>query len=66
MRSKRRSSMAMKKELTKEEAARIEKLRAALNRHRYEYHVLDRPTMDDEAFDSLKHELKQTAQFTFR
>lgn len=52
--------MGSRKERTKEEAAaRIEKLRAALNRHRYEYHVLDRPTMDDEAFDSLKHELKQ-------
>ena len=44
---------------TKEEArVRIERLRDAINKHRYEYHVLDAPTMTDEAFDSLKHELK--------
>jgi len=45
--------------ITKEAArARIEKLRDTINAYRYEYHVLDAPTMKDEAFDSLKHELK--------
>ena len=44
---------------TKEEArVRVQRLRDAINKHRYEYHVLDAPTMTDEAFDSLKHELK--------
>lgn len=38
---------------------RIEKLKKAINRHRYLYHVMDKPDIDDGAFDSLKHELKQ-------
>ena len=37
---------------------RAEKLKKAINHHRYLYHVLDRPDISDEAFDSLKHELK--------
>ena len=36
---------------------RIKKLRAAIDRHRYLYHVLDRQEISDEALDSLKHEL---------
>ena len=36
---------------------RIEKLREIINRHRYLYHVLDKPEMSDEVLDSLKKEL---------
>ena len=36
---------------------RIEKLRGEINRHRYLYHVLDKPEISDSALDSLKHEL---------
>lgn len=38
--------------------ARIAKLKHAINRHRYLYHVLDREEISPEALDSLKHELK--------
>src|SRR3989344_4226533 len=38
---------------------RIEKLKKSINRHRYLYHVLDRPEISDEALDSLKRELKR-------
>lgn len=37
--------------------ARIKKLRAEVERHRYLYHVLDRQEISDAALDSLKHEL---------
>lgn len=44
--------------MTKEEAKRrIAKLRALIDRYRYEYHVLDTSTISDAAHDSLKHEL---------
>ncbi|OHB20855.1 MAG: hypothetical protein A2939_03870 [Parcubacteria group bacterium RIFCSPLOWO2_01_FULL_48_18] len=44
--------------MTKEEAKRrIEKLRRAINHHRYLYHVLDRQEISDDAHDSLKKEL---------
>ncbi|OGN05492.1 MAG: hypothetical protein A3B99_03000 [Candidatus Yanofskybacteria bacterium RIFCSPHIGHO2_02_FULL_44_12b] len=36
---------------------RIEKLRQVINRHRYLYHVLDRPEISDQALDALKKEL---------
>src|SRR3989344_277701 len=36
---------------------RIEKLRKAINHHRYLYHVLDRQEISDEALDTLKKEL---------
>ena len=36
---------------------RIQKLRAAIEKHRYEYHVLDQETISPEALDSLKREL---------
>lgn len=36
---------------------RIEKLRKEIDRHRYLYHVLDQPTLSDEAYDSLFTEL---------
>jgi len=38
---------------------RIEKLRREINRFRYEYHVLDKPEVSDEVFDSLMRELRQ-------
>lgn len=36
---------------------RIKKLRVEINRHRYLYHVLDKPDISDAAHDSLKNEL---------
>ncbi len=36
---------------------RIQKLRVAIEKHRYEYHVLDQETISAEALDSLKREL---------
>ncbi|MBU1180042.1 NAD-dependent DNA ligase LigA [Patescibacteria group bacterium] len=49
----------MKKTDAKE---RIEKLRKEINRHRYFYHVLDKPKISDAALDSLKHELYKLEQ----
>ncbi|MFA6271804.1 MAG: NAD-dependent DNA ligase LigA [Patescibacteria group bacterium] len=44
--------------MKKQEAkSRIEKLKQEINRHRYLYHVLDKPVISDAALDSLKHEL---------
>jgi len=37
--------------------SRIEKLRVLINQYRYEYHVLDKSTISDDALDSLKKEL---------
>ncbi|MDQ1284245.1 MAG: ligase [Patescibacteria group bacterium] len=37
---------------------RIEKLTAEINRQRFEYHVLDKPEVTDEVYDSLTEELK--------
>ena len=49
--------------MTKQEtAARIERLRAEIDRYRYEYHVLDRLSISDAALDSLKHELFKLEQ----
>ena len=39
--------------------ARLVQLREAIDRYRYEYHVLDTPTISEAALDSLKHELSQ-------
>lgn len=36
---------------------RIEKLKKAIEHHRYNYHVLDKQEISEEALDSLKHEL---------
>lgn len=44
--------------MNKQEAKkRIAKLREAIDRHRYQYHVLDKQEISDEALDSLKKEL---------
>src|SRR5688572_20640616 len=49
--------------MKKEEArARIAQLRKVIDRHRYQYHVLDRQEISDAALDSLKHELYQLEQ----
>ncbi|MDI6777584.1 MAG: NAD-dependent DNA ligase LigA [Patescibacteria group bacterium] len=37
---------------------RIEKLRREIDRFRYEYHVLDKPEISDEVYDSLMRELR--------
>lgn len=41
---------------------RIEKLKAEINFHRYNYHVLDKETLSEGALDSLKHELFKLEQ----
>ena len=38
---------------------RLEKLKTAIEKYRYEYHVLDKASISPEALDSLKHELVQ-------
>ncbi len=38
---------------------RIEKLRKEIDHHRYLYHVLDKPEITDEVYDSLMEELRQ-------
>jgi len=46
--------------MTKQEIKkRIEKLRAEIDYHRYQYHVMDRLDISDAAFDSLKNELEE-------
>lgn len=39
--------------------ARLEQLRAQLEEYRYEYYVLDKPTVDDAVYDSLNNEVKE-------
>ena len=46
----------MNKQQAKE---RIAKLRQEINHHNYLYHVLDKPTIPDGLFDSLKNELEE-------
>lgn len=41
----------------KEVLERLAKLREAVEKYRYEYHVLDKASISEEALDSLKHEL---------
>ncbi len=43
----------------KEAQKRIKKLKELIRRHRYLYHVLDKPELSDSAFDSLKRKLFQ-------
>ena len=38
---------------------RIEKLSREVNKRRYEYHVLDKPDVTDEVYDSLTAELRE-------
>ena len=49
--------------MTKQQAKqRIEKLKKLIDRHRYLYHVLDKQSISDAVFDSLKHELYKLEQ----
>lgn len=43
----------------KEVEKRVEKLRGAINRHRWLYHVQDSPEISDEAYDALEEELRR-------
>ena len=43
---------------TKEAKERIDKLRKVVDKHRYLYHVLDKPEITDEVYDSLMEELR--------
>lgn len=45
------------KKAPKEVVERLQKLREAIEKYRYEYHVLDKSSISEEALDSLKHEL---------
>ncbi len=46
--------------MTKQEAKeRIEKLKKLVDKYRYQYHVLNKLEISEEALDSLKHELKK-------
>jgi DNA ligase (NAD+) len=49
--------MMNSRKVPKEEVERARKLREAIDRYRYEYHVHDREEISIEALDSLKHEL---------
>lgn len=46
-----------KKSAPKETIERLNKLKVAIEKHRYDYHVLDKGDISPEALDSLKHEL---------
>lgn len=41
---------------------RIDKLRAALHRHNYNYYVLNAPVISDKEFDDMMHELQELEQ----
>lgn len=53
--------MSMKLSLS-EATKRAEILRTEIDRHRYAYHVLDRPDISDEAYDALYRELEDIEQ----
>ena len=40
------------------EKARIEQLRKELHEHNYRYYVLNQPTIGDQDFDFMMHELR--------
>ena len=44
---------------TEEEVARVEELRALINKAREDYYLNDAPMLSDAAYDSLERELKQ-------
>lgn len=46
----------------KEAGSRILALKEAIEKYRYEYHVLDETSISEDALDSLKHELYQLEQ----
>lgn len=50
--------MSMKLSLS-EATKRAEILRTEIDRHRYAYYVIDQPSISDEAYDALYHELEE-------
>lgn len=46
-------------ESQKQAEQRLEQLRTQLEEYRYEYYVLDAPTVDDAVYDSLNNEIKE-------
>lgn len=48
---------SVSKEVPKEVITRLALLKKAIEKHRYNYHVLDKQDISDEALDSLKNEL---------
>jgi DNA ligase (NAD+) len=51
--------MCMTEKISKKEALeRVKKLSKEIDHHRNQYHVLDQPTLSDEAYDSLVRELE--------
>ena len=48
----------MKTSAPKDTVLRLNKLKELLDKHRYNYHVLDAPEISDEAYDSLMKELE--------
>ena len=54
-----RPSPAFESMQKKDVKKRIKLLIKAIDKHRYEYHVLNKQSISDEALDSLKHELAQ-------
>lgn len=49
--------MTRRESIPENAAARAAQLREAIEKYRYEYHVLDKAEMPDAAYDSLMHEL---------
>jgi len=49
--------MSAKRPIPKEVTERLAKLRASIEHHRYNYHVLDKQEISEAALDSLKNEL---------
>ncbi len=45
------------KPISKDVTERLDKLKKAIEKYRYEYHVLNKSTISEAALDSLKHEL---------
>ncbi|TAK58182.1 NAD-dependent DNA ligase LigA, partial [Patescibacteria group bacterium] len=49
----------MKRSIPDQVIERLAKLKLAIEKHRYQYHVLDKQDISESALDSLKHELVQ-------
>ena len=41
------------------ETERIQELRTVLHQHNYNYYVLNQPTISDQDFDMMMHELQE-------
>lgn len=49
----------MPKDIPKNDLDRLQKLKELLEKHRYLYHVLDKPEISDQTYDSLMRELEE-------